>query len=80
MHLSAEPRPSGSCLGGAAEHARRLELRHGDAIGAVVPVASLLAETALIGQLREDDARAVAQLSGVVYWNLMRSSTAKSLR
>jgi hypothetical protein len=47
----------------AAEHAGRVQKRHASTISAVVPVAALLAETALAGHLREDDARALAKLS-----------------
>ncbi len=49
----------------AAEQARRLAVERSAELGAVVPVAGLLAQTARTGQLRESDARLLAQLASI---------------
>ncbi len=49
----------------ATDQARRLSVQRAAELGAVVPVAGLLAQTSRTGQLREADARQLAALAGV---------------
>ncbi len=48
----------------AAEHSAPMAAELSDTVGTVLPIAGLLAETALTGQLTETDARALASLAG----------------